>query len=44
MDAKLTRLLFFSDVPSAVRNANSAGGYGHMTAETEFTHMRYTAA
>lgn len=33
-----------SDVPSAVRNAMSGGGYGHMAEETEFTHMRYTAA
>ncbi|KAK9894719.1 glycosyltransferase family 2 protein [Cystobasidium minutum MCA 4210] len=43
---KLTKGRFIAeyDVPSAVRNANSAGGYGHMTAETEFTHMRYTAA
>ena len=32
------------DVPSAVRNANVAGGYGHMAAENELTHMRYTAA
>jgi hypothetical protein len=33
-----------TDVPSAVRNANMAGGYGHMANESEFTHMRYTAA
>ena len=32
------------DVPSAVRNANQAGGYGDMAEPNEFIKMRYTAA